>query len=119
MSTSAPQWIVDNGLRRSWIRDEISGPAPASSTMVILWSIRSFLRLVALPCQREALTEEFNQFVFSKEFKLYPSIYFLHHAFQLAAVRDLPKLNYKCSSHDEIRIPSSCSYARGNFVELM
>ena len=67
----------------------------------------------------EAFPEEFNQFVFRKKFGLLPSIHFFRHAFQLAALVDLPKLNYKCSSHDEFRLRLRAPHARGKFVELM
>jgi hypothetical protein len=87
--------------------------------MVVPGFMRSFRVLIALLCLGEASPEEFNQFIFREEFGLCPSINFLHDPLQLAAVRDLPKLNYKCSSHDEIRIPSSRLYARENFVEFM
>jgi hypothetical protein len=32
---------------------------------------------------------------------------------------DTPKLNYKCSSHDEFRLRLLAPHARGKFVELM
>ena len=104
MSISALPWIADNGLRRSWTLDVISGILPTGSTTVVVGVIRSFPVFFALLCVVEAISEEFNQFVFRKEFGLYPGIYFFHYAFELAAFRDLPKLNYKCSSHDESRI---------------
>ena len=55
-------------------------------------------------CLGEALPEEFDQFVFRKEFGLLASIYFLHDTFQPGVVRGLSQLDYKCSSHDEFRI---------------
>jgi hypothetical protein len=63
----------------------------------------------ALLCVAEVPPEEFNQFVFRKEFGLHPGVYFFHYAFELAAaVGDLPKLNYKGSSRDEFRIRAPC-----------
>jgi hypothetical protein len=59
-----------------------------------------------------AFPEEFNQFVFANEFSLLPRIYFFHHAFQFATSCDLPKLNYKSSSHAEFRIQSLAINAR-------
>jgi hypothetical protein len=62
---------------------------------------------LALLSVSEMLPQEFNQFLFTEEPGLCPRIHFLHDALQLAALPDLPKLNYKRSSHDEIRVLSS------------
>jgi hypothetical protein len=80
MRISALPWIVDNGLRRSWTIDAISGIEAACSLMIVLTSIRSFLLLVALPCLGEALFEKSNQFVIGEEPGLPSVIYFLDRA---------------------------------------
>jgi hypothetical protein len=66
----------------------------------------------------EACPEKFDQFVFGEEFGLLPGVYLFHDAFQLVAACDLPKLNYKGSSHDQFRISGSCPDKRGDFVDL-
>jgi hypothetical protein len=119
MSASALPRIAANGLRRSWTSEVISGMAPAASMAIVLGFIRPILVVVASLCIGEALPEEFDQFVFRKEFCLLPSVYFLHNALQVVVLRELSKLNYKRSSHDEFRIRVACPYARGNFVELL
>jgi len=74
---------------------------PAGSTTVVVRFILAFLVLAASVSAGEAFPQEFNQFVFRKEFHLLSSIHFFHHAFQLAALGDTPKLKYKCSAHDD------------------
>jgi hypothetical protein len=117
MRTSAPPWIADNGLRGS--SDAISGIEPAGSTTVVVRFILAFLVLAASVSVGEAFPQEFKQFVFRNEFCLLSSIHFFHHAFQLAPLGDIPKLNYKCSSHDEFRLKLLAPHARRKFVELM
>jgi hypothetical protein len=117
--TAAPPWSADNGLSRSWTSDAISGMEPAGSTTVVVRFILAFLVLAASMNVGEAFPQEFNQFVFRMEFGLLSRIHFFHHAFQLAALGDTPKLNYECSSHDEFRLRLLSPHARGKFVELM
>lgn len=119
MSISALPWIADKGLRRSWTMEVISALESAGSLTVVITALRSSLWWVAWACRGDAIPQESDQFVFGKEFGLLPGIYFLHQAFQLAAGRGLPKLDYKCSSHDEFRIGASGSSACGYFVELL
>src|SRR5205814_8005834 len=55
---------------------------------------------------REPLTEEYDQFVLRTEMELLPGVYFFNQTFHLTghALARLPKLYYKCSSHNEFRI---------------
>lgn len=112
MSISALPWIADNGLRRSWTIDVISGTGPTRSLSVVLVCTRAVLVLFAPLCLGEAFPQEFNQIVFGNEFGLPARIYFLDHAFQLTTLCDLTKLDYKCSSHDEFRIRAACPLMR-------
>ena len=64
----------------------------------------------------QAFSEELNQSAFGKKFGLRPCIYFFHYAFErAAAVPDLLKLNYKCSSHEDFRIRASCGSCMWKF----
>jgi len=97
----------------------MSGMKPAGSTTVVLRFILAFRVLAASVSVGEAFPQEFNQFVFRKESGLLPGIDFFHHAFKLAVLGDIPKLNYKCSSHGDLRLRLVAPPARGKFVDLM
>ena len=77
--------------------------------------ICSFFLLLSPGCV-QTLPHESNQFVLRSELPLFAGAYFLNQPFHpiSLALADVPKLNYKCSPHDDFRI---CIFTSG-LVEI-